>query len=113
MTVRKVRWGLISTARINERLIPVIRQAERSELVAIASRDGERAKSYAKQWNIPHAYQGYDALLADPDIDAVYVSLPNGFHAEWSIKSANAGKHVLCEKPLALTVTDVDRMIEA
>src|SRR5258708_24478338 len=113
MSARKVRWGLISTARINEGLIPVIRQAAGSELIAVASRDRVRADQYANEWHIPNAYHSYEALLADRGIDAVYISLPNAFHAEWSIKSADAGKHVLCEKPLALTVADVDRMIDA
>ncbi|MCC7449709.1 MAG: Gfo/Idh/MocA family oxidoreductase [Anaerolineae bacterium] len=113
MTDTKIRWGLISTARINERLIPAIRQATRSELVGVASRDQAKAERYAQQWNIPCAYGSYEAMLADPQIDAVYIPLPNGYHAEWAIKSADAGKHILCEKPLAITVDEVDRMAEA
>src|SRR5438045_9445596 len=99
MALKKVRWGLISTARINQRVIPEIRQAARSELVAVASRDQAQAEAYANTWQIPKAYGGYEKLLADPDIDAVYISVPNGFHEAWSVKSADAGKPVLWEKP--------------
>lgn len=113
MTQTRVRWGLLGTARINERIIPSIRECAQSELVAVASRTSAKADAYAAQWNIPKAHGSYEALLQDPDIDAIYLSLPNGFHEEWSIKSAEAGKHVLCEKPLALTVDQVDRMAEA
>jgi aldehyde dehydrogenase family protein/GFO/IDH/MocA oxidoreductase family protein len=95
MVDRRVRWGLLGTARINERLIPAFRESERSELHAVASRSRARADEYAKQWQIPRAHDSYEALLADPDIDAVYISLPNGFHAEWTVKCADAGKHVL------------------
>lgn len=113
MTEKRLRWGLLSTARINERLIPAIRKLERSELLAVASRDKKKAEQYAGEWTIPRAYDSYEALLADPDIDVVYIPLPNSYHAEWSIKSAEAGKHILCEKPLALTPEEVDRMADA
>jgi predicted dehydrogenase len=113
MNKRRVRWGLLSTARINERLIPVLRASPRSEVAAIASRDLAVADHYARAWNIPRAHGSYEALLADPEIDAVYLPLPNHLHAEWAVKCAQAGKHVLCEKPLALTVEEVDRMAEA
>ncbi len=109
----KLRWGLLSTARINRAVIPPIRASKRSELVAIASRDQAKADANAKEWNIPRAYGSYEALLADKDIDAIYIPLPNAMHAEWSIKCAEAGKHVLCEKPVALTTAEVDRMINA
>lgn len=108
-----VRWGLLSTARINERLIPVIQELDRNELIAVASRDGQKARSFAQQWNIPRSHESYEALLADDEIDAVYISLPNAMHAEWAIKAAQAGKHVLCEKPIALTPEDVERMSNA
>ena len=111
--MNKLRWGLLSTARINRAVIPPIRDSERSELVAVASRDQAKAEAYAQDWMIPRAYGSYEALLADKDIDAIYNSLPNGLHAEWSIKCAEAGKHVLVEKPLALTTAEVDRMIAA
>jgi xylose dehydrogenase (NAD/NADP) len=108
-----LRWGILSTARINRRLIPAIRAAERAELVAVASRDQGQAEAYAANWGIPRAIAGYEALLEDPEIDAVYISLPNSLHAEWTVRAARAGKHVLCEKPLATTLADCDRIIAA
>jgi len=108
-----LRWGLLSTARINRRLIPAIRAAERAELVAVASRDQARAEAYAAEWEIPRALGSYEAMLDDPDIDAVYVSLPNRLHAEWTVRAAQAGKHVLCEKPLALSIAECDQIMAA
>jgi xylose dehydrogenase (NAD/NADP) len=108
-----LRWGLISTARINRALIPAIRGGGRSELTTVASRTLERAREYAREWKIPRAVGSYEALLADPDIDVVYNPLPNHLHAEWTVRALEAGKHVLCEKPLALTVEDVDRVADA
>src|SRR5207249_4147033 len=109
-----IRWGLLSTARINERLIPVLQGSARCQLLAVASQSGqEKAARYAAQWNIPRAYGSYEALLADPEINAVYISLPNALHTPWVVKTAEAGKHILCEKPLALTGAEVDRMAEA
>jgi xylose dehydrogenase (NAD/NADP) len=105
-----LRWGLLSTARINRRLIPAIRAARRCELFAVASRDMERAQRYAAEWGVPRAYGSYQALLDDPDLDAVYIALPNALHAEWTIRAARAGKHVLCEKPLAVSVAEVDQI---
>ncbi|MBN2394062.1 MAG: Gfo/Idh/MocA family oxidoreductase [Anaerolineae bacterium] len=106
----KIRWGLLSTARINRALIPPICQSERSELVAVASRNLDKAQAYAKEWEIPTAYGSYEALLADPNIDAVYISLPNTLHCEWTVKAAEAGKHVLCEKPLVPTLAELDQI---
>ena len=111
--MRPLRWGLISTARINRALIPAIRGAGRSELTTVASRTLERARDYAREWKIPRALGSYEALLDDRDIDVVYNSLPNHLHAEWTVRALEAGKHVLCEKPLALTVDDVDRIADA
>ncbi len=109
-----LRWGILSTANIaTEKVIPGIRRAARNEIVAIASRDGETARRVADRLSIPRAHGSYEALLADPDVDAVYIPLPNHLHAEWTIAAARAGKHVLCEKPLALTAADAERMIEA
>jgi len=105
-----LRWGLLSTARINRLLIPAIRAGRRSELAAVASRTLERATAYAAEWKIPRALGSYEALLNDPAIDVVYVPLPNSHHVEWTVKALEAGKHVLCEKPLALAVEDVDRI---
>jgi xylose dehydrogenase (NAD/NADP) len=94
-----VKWGIVSTADINRKVIPGAHASEKVELVAVASRDQARADAYAREWEIPRAYGSYEALLADPEIEAVYISLPNTLHAEWSIKALEAGKHVLCEKP--------------
>jgi predicted dehydrogenase len=110
----ELRWGVLSTANIaREKVIPGIRAADRCEVVAIASRDVERARSVAAEQGIPTAHGSYEALLADPAVDAVYIPLPNHLHAEWAIAAARAGKHVLCEKPLAMTAADAERMIEA
>ena len=95
-----VKWGIISTADINRKLIPGAKASPKVDLVAVASRDQARADAYAREWEIERAYGSYDALLADPDIEAVYISLPNTMHCEWSVRAVEAGKHVLCEKPL-------------
>jgi xylose dehydrogenase (NAD/NADP) len=108
-----LRWGLICTASINRALIPAIRAAQCSELAAVASRDPARALDCARAWAIPRAHGSYQALLDDPDVDVVYNALPNSLHGEWTVKAADAGKHVLCEKPLALTLQEVDRIVEA
>jgi len=113
MATRILRWGLISTAHINRALIPPLRTSARNRLVAVASREMDKARAFAKEWNIPRAFGSYEAMLADPDIDVVYNSLPNGLHAEWTIKAAQAGKHVLCEKPIAVTAEQVDAMAAA
>ena len=105
-----LRWGLLGTARINRMVIPPLRVCAGNRLLAVGSREAARAAAYAKEWNIVRAHGSYEALLADPEIDAVYIPLPNHLHAEWTIRAARAGKHVLCEKPLALTVAEVDAM---
>jgi predicted dehydrogenase len=105
-----IRWGLLSTANINRRLIPAIRASARGELVAVASRTAESAAAYASEWGIPHPFASYEAMLASDLIDAVYIALPNHLHAEWSIKAMRAGKHVLCEKPFAISLAEVDEM---
>jgi predicted dehydrogenase len=94
-----VKWGFLSTADINRKVIPGAHASEKVDLVAVASRNQARADAYAREWEIPRAYGSYEDLLADPEIEAVYISLPNTMHAEWSIKALDAGKHVLCEKP--------------
>jgi D-xylose 1-dehydrogenase (NADP+, D-xylono-1,5-lactone-forming) len=94
-----VKWGIVSTADINRKVIPGAYASDKVELVAVASRDQARAEAYARDWEIPRAYGSYEGLLADPEIEAVYISLPNTLHVEWSIKALEAGKHVLCEKP--------------
>jgi xylose dehydrogenase (NAD/NADP) len=108
-----LRWGLLSTARINRRLIPAIRATARAELVAVASREQAHAEAYAAEWEIPRAHGSYEALLEDSEVDAVYISLPNSLHAEWAVRAAQFGKHVLCEKPLALSVAECDEIIAA
>ncbi len=100
--------GILSTAHINRLVIPGAKASEKVELVAVASRDQSRAETYASQWEIGRAYGSYEALLADPDVDAVYISLPNTLHVEWSIKALEAGKHVLCEKPLSRHAEEVE-----
>ncbi len=88
-------FGILSTARINQRVIEGAAASATVEIGAVASRDQARAEAYAREWDIPRAYGSYEALLADPAIDAVYISLPNGMHCEWSLRALEAGKHVL------------------
>ena len=114
MNGRVVRWGILSTANIGVRkVIPATQKAERCEVVAIASRDGERAARTAAELGIPRAHEGYESLLSDPEVDAVYIPLPNSEHAAWTIAAARAGKHVLCEKPLAMTAAEAEEMVGA
>jgi xylose dehydrogenase (NAD/NADP) len=103
-----VKWGIISTADINRKVIPGAHASPKVDLVAVASRDQARADAYAKTWEIPRAYASYEELLADPEIEAVYISLPNTLHCEWSIKALEAGKHVLCEKPMSRHTAEVE-----
>jgi predicted dehydrogenase len=111
---REVRWGVLSTANIGVKaLIPAIQASRNGRLIAIASRDLERAEAIALIERGARAYGDYQALLDDPDVDAVYIPLPNSLHREWAIKAAAAGKHVLCEKPLGLTVAEVEEMYAA
>jgi D-xylose 1-dehydrogenase (NADP+, D-xylono-1,5-lactone-forming) len=108
-----LRWGLLSTAHVNRRVIPAIRANPDSVLGAVASRDLARARTYARTWDIPRAHGSYEALLDDEHVDAIYLSLPNALHVEWTLRAIDAGKHVLCEKPLALDPRDVDRIAVA
>ena len=105
-----VRWGLVSTANINRRLIPALRLSDRAELVAVASRNKAKATAYAAEWNIPQVFSSYEAMLTSDAVDAVYMSVPNHLHAQWSIYAMRHGKHVLCEKPFALTLAEVDEV---
>jgi predicted dehydrogenase len=109
----RVRWGILSTADINRKVIPGAHASEKVELVAVASRDQARADAYAQTWEIERAYGSYEALLADPEIEAVYISLPNNMHCDWSIKALEAGKHVLCEKPLSRHAEEVESAFDA
>jgi predicted dehydrogenase len=114
MTSGPLRWGVLSTAAIARgKVIPGLRRAERSEVVAIASRDLGVAERVAAELDIPRAHGSYEALLADPEVDAVYVPLPNHLHSRWTVEAARAGKHVLCEKPLALTADEAADMVAA
>src|SRR3954451_4649049 len=108
-----VKWGIISTADINRKLIPGAHASPKIDLVAVASRDKDRAEAYAREWQIERAYGSYEELLADPDVEAVYNPLPNTMHAEWSIKALDAGKHVLCEKPFSRHTEEVEASFEA
>ena len=111
MSDKKIRWGVISTANIGRWAVnPAIQASGNGELIAISSRDSQTASEFAEQWKIPRSYGSYAALLDDEDIDAVYIPLPNSMHREWSIKAADVGKHVLCEKPLAVTESDCREM---
>ncbi len=112
--MEKVRWGVLSTADIGmKKVTPAIQRAANCEVVAIASRDLTRSEAAAAELGIPTALGSYEALLASADVDAVYIPLPNHLHMEWTIAAAEAGKHVLCEKPLALTSGDAQAMVEA
>jgi D-xylose 1-dehydrogenase (NADP+, D-xylono-1,5-lactone-forming) len=103
-----VTWGIVSTADINRLVIPGAHASEKVDLAAVASRDAARAESYAREWGIRRAYGSYEELLADPEIEAVYISVPNSLHVEWSIRALEAGKHVLCEKPLSRRAAEVE-----
>jgi xylose dehydrogenase (NAD/NADP) len=104
-----LRWGILSTANITDKLLD---SGTDQEFVAVASRDGARAEAYAREKGIARAHGSYEALLADPDVDAIYNPLPNALHVEWSIRALEAGKHVLCEKPLSRRPEDVDRAFD-
>jgi len=108
-----IRWGILSTADINRKVLAGAGETDDVEVVAVGSRELARAEEFARQWDIPRAYGSYDELLADPEVDAVYIPLPNTMHAEWSIKALEAGKHVLCEKPFSRHVGDVERAFAA
>jgi predicted dehydrogenase len=111
--MRRLRWGVLSTASIGRvKVIPGIQRDERSEVVAIASRDPGTARMVADELGIESAHASYESLLADPRVEAVYIPLPNHLHRPWTIAAARAGKHVLCEKPLAMTARDAEEMIE-
>src|SRR3979490_3060804 len=110
----KVRWGILSTAKIGvKKVIPGMQKGKFCEIAAIASRNLQRAEETARSLGIAKAYGSYEELLADPQIDAIYNPLPNQMHVPWSIKAAEAGKHVLCEKPLSLTVAEAKTLLAA
>jgi len=107
-----VSWGFLSTANINDKLLAGAAGSDRVDVIAVASRDSARAEAYARERGIKRAYGSYEELLADPDVEAVYISLPNSLHVEWSIRALKAGKHVLCEKPLSRRAEDVERAFD-
>jgi predicted dehydrogenase len=107
-----VKWGIVSTADINRKVIPGAHASDKVDLVAVASREEARAEAYAREWGIPRAYGSYENLLADAEIEAVYISLPNTLHVEWSIKALEAGKHVLCEKPFTRHPEEADEAFD-
>jgi len=113
MNQGKLRWGILSTARIGiNALAPAIKASREAELLAISSRDGAKAREAAEKLGIPRAYGSYEALLDDPDIDIIYNPLPNGMHLEWTLKAARKGKHILCEKPLTNDAAQAREMVE-
>jgi D-xylose 1-dehydrogenase (NADP+, D-xylono-1,5-lactone-forming) len=109
----EVRWGFLSTANINDKLLPGAQASPDLDVVAVASRDAGRAEAYARERGIERAYGSYEELLADPEVEAVYISLPNSMHVDWSVRALEAGKHVLCEKPLSRHPQDVERAFDA
>ena len=110
--MEKVKWGILSTAQIAlTELIPAIERAVNAEVTAIASR-GPKVHPAAQELNIPRAYESYDELLDDPDVQVIYIPLPNDLHKEWAMKAASAGKHVLCEKPVVLDAADLEEILE-
>lgn len=108
-----IRWGVISTARIGENaVIPAIQRSSNGIVAAVGSRDLEKGRAFADRCNIPKVHGSYEDLIADPEIDAIYNPLPNGLHGEWSIKAAESGKHVLCEKPVASNAAEAQHMVD-
>jgi xylose dehydrogenase (NAD/NADP) len=107
-----VSWGFLSTANINDKLLAGAAGSDRVDVIAVASRDSARAEAYARERGIKRAYGSYEELLADPAVEAVYISLPNSLHVEWSIRALKVGKHVLCEKPLSRRAEDVERAFD-
>jgi predicted dehydrogenase len=113
-TTKKVKWGILGYARIAAKsLIPAVQASTNAELYAIASRDEDKARKAAEEHRAKKACVSYQALLDDPDVEAVYIPLPNSMHAEWTIKAAEKGKHVLCEKPIAVSIRECQEMIDA
>jgi len=108
-----LRWGILGPGRIAPRIARALTGNPRGRLHAVASRDPERGRAFAERHGAAVVHATYDALLADPEVDVVYIALPNGLHAEWTVRALDAGKHVLCEKPFALTVAEVDQVIAA
>src|SRR5262245_8767175 len=112
--MNQLRWGVLGAANIAlQKVIPAMRATPRARVVAIASRDVEKARAAARSLEIPTAYGSYEELLADPNVDAIYNPLPNHLHVPWSIRAADAGKHVLCEKPIAMSADEARALRDA
>ena len=111
-TYRPLRWGILSAARIANKFCEGVKSLPDAELVAVAARDGQRAREFAGKWGIPKAYDSYDALVNDPDVDAVYVATTHDFHREHTLLALNAGKPVLCEKPFAINAGESEDMVQ-
>jgi len=111
--MKNVRWGILGTARIATKVAAAIHQAQGAQLSAIASRSADRAQQWQAEHKAERHYGSYQALLGDPEIDAVYIPLPPSLHAEWTIKAAQQGKHVLCEKPIAMSALEAREMVNA
>jgi len=110
----KIRWGILSTStHAAKTVIPAMQQAADTEVWAVGSRSEDSAREYADALGIPHAYGSYEALLADPQVQVVYIPLPNSLHKEWALRAAEAGKHVLCEKPLGIDAVEAEEMVRA
>ena len=108
-----VKWGILSTADINRKALAGAAESDDVEVVAVGSRDLGRAEEFARRWGIARAYGSYEEVLADPEVEAVYIPLPNTMHSDWSVRSLEAGKHVLCEKPFSRHIADVERAFAA
>ncbi|MET0792797.1 MAG: Gfo/Idh/MocA family oxidoreductase [Polyangiaceae bacterium] len=113
MSVKQLRWGIISTGSIAHTLARALAKSSTGELVAVASRSQEAACNFAREFGVPHAHASYEALLANPEVDVVYIATPHPSHAEWVVQAARAKKHVLCEKPLGMNHAQVSRMVQA
>jgi xylose dehydrogenase (NAD/NADP) len=107
-----VAWGLLSTASINQPVLAAARRSDRFDVIAVASRDGAKAEAYARKHGVGHVHGSYEALLADPEVEAVYVPLPNSLHVEWTQRALEAGKHVLCEKPFSRRAGEVEQAFD-
>ena len=110
--VTPVRWGVLGAAKIATKVVPALRTAELCDVVALASRDLDRARRTADELGVPNAHGSYQGLLDDPDVEAVYIPLPNHLHVPWAVRAAEAGKHVLCEKPIGLNADEARRLLE-
>ncbi len=111
--MRHLKWGLLASGNIARRFAKGLATTEDATALAVASRSLEKAEAFAREHGLEHAYGSYEELLADPDVDAVYISTPNHLHAEWSIRCAEAGKHVLCEKPVTMNAPELETVLAA